>query len=397
MKIRSTIARCSVFLFALLFCLLTAACGTNTPPETSAIHTTNVKRTDLAEYGNFVYCNGGRIYRFNRVTETFNTACMDPECAGDCPLDCIVNFFAGAYDGCVYFCAYQQFTHYTFLACQDIATGEVKVLKKLEDIEDSGINTTFIEDGYWYYQCVRLKPGGNAADPEDYEDYICRISLNGSTEEPVFKCEETEHLQIGGGGKIITVNEDRIYATDIESKEKKELFNATAQGYTTISNNFSYLDGRIYFTALSNQTQHVEYTGGERNMSFLLWADVKTGENGRLLEEPVARYCLTDHAVYYLPFKLRYFFVPEDYEEHPEDVKTFFVDETLHACDFNGENSREVYTNEKLSYDPFTVIDGVLYGWMQDYDEEAHWWNRQAFFGAIELETGRMIRPETSE
>ena len=166
---------------------------------------------------------------------------------------------------------------------------------------------------------------------------------------------------------------------------------------TTISNNFSYLDGRIYFTALSDQTQHVEYTGGERNMSFLLWADVKTGENGRLLEEPVTDFCITDDTVYYLPFKLRYLFVPEDYEEHPEDVKTFFVDETLYACDLKGDNSREVYTNEKLTFAPFTVIDSVLYGWMQDYDEETHWWNRQAFFGAIELETGRIIRSENSE
>ncbi len=88
-----------IFLFALLFCLLTVACGTNTPPETSAIHTTNVKHTDLVEYGNFVYCANGRIYRFNRVTETFQAACVDPECKGDCPLDCATSFFAGVRDG----------------------------------------------------------------------------------------------------------------------------------------------------------------------------------------------------------------------------------------------------------------------------------------------------------
>ena len=83
-----------IFLFALLFCLLTVACGTNTPPETSAIHTTNVKHTDLVEYGNFVYCANGRIYRFNRVTETFQAACVDPECKCYFPLDYATCYFA---------------------------------------------------------------------------------------------------------------------------------------------------------------------------------------------------------------------------------------------------------------------------------------------------------------
>ena len=132
-------------------------------------------------------------------------------------------------------------------------------------------------------------------------------------------------------------------------------------------------------------------------MKFLIWMDVRTGETGRVVDNPVTGFCLTNDTIYYLPQKLRYFYVPEDYEEHPEDVVVYTVDETLHACDLNGENTREVYTNEKLSFSSFTVIDGVLCGWMQDYDEETHWWNRQAFFGAIDLETGRIIRPGTSE
>ena len=390
------LCRYFILSLALLFCVLITSCDKDEESEEPVFHITDVKRHDIAEYGNFVYCANGRIYRFNRVTETFHAACVDPECKGDCPLDCATSFFAGVRDGRVYFIGYQQFTHNVLLAYQDVATGETGVLKTMSDIEEGTGSLSFIEDEYWYYMRKILKSGGNAAEPEDYEDSVCRISLDSSNDEPLFKCEDGEWMRMVGAGKIITEWNGVLYATDIESKEKSELFNLTAHGYTSITG-ISYLDGRIYCVAGSQETQPVEYTGEKCQMKFLIWMDVRTGETGRVVDNPVTGFCLTNDTIYYLPQKLRYFYVPEDYEEHPEDVVVYTVDETLHACDLNGENTREVYTNEKLSFSSFTVIDGVLCGWMQDYDEETHWWNRQAFFGAIDLETDKIIRPGTSE
>ena len=64
-------------------------------------------------------------------------------------------------------------------------------------------------------------------------------------------------------------------------------------------------------------------------MKFLICMDVRTGETGRVVDDPVTGFCLTNDTIYYLPQKLRYFYVPEDYEEHPEDV---VVTQSMKLC-----------------------------------------------------------------
>ncbi len=397
MKAKKIIIRCILPAFALLFIFMITSCKKDKTPQINELHTTNVKKYGFAEYGNYVYSEWGRIYRFNRKTDTFLPACMDPECEGDCPVDCVMSYFAGIYDGRLYFCGWQQYTHKVFLAYQDVATGEVGVLKTLNEIEDSGGYYTFIENGYWYYKCKILKDGGDASDPNDYESYICRIKTDGTNDEAFIICEPGEAIIMVGSGKILTSLDGGIYSIDIESKTRNELFSYSANGYINAATPASYLNGKIYFLARSGMSRTSEYTNQTFQLNFLVWVDIESGESGKVIEEPVTSFCLTDDAIYYVPFKLRHIYVPEDYEEHPEEVTVCISDESLYVCDLNGKNSRVIYTNEKMDYAKnFTVIDNILYGWLLDYNEETHRFDK-TFFGAIELETGRIIRTEKPE
>ena len=123
--------------------------------------------------------------------------------------------------------------------------------------------------------------------------------------------------------------------------------------------------------------------------------DVATGEVKRFVDEPVVSFCLTDDAVYYVPFKLR---VSENYLNDPKKNTFRINDETLYACDLDGKNIRKVYTNESMLYSSigYTVIDGFIYGWMNEIDEETLQLG-PLFFGAIEIETGRLIKTQKPE
>ena len=208
---------------AIVLCFLCNSCKSDTQRDKNDVYSTDVKKHGFVEYGNYIYCEWGKIYRFNRKTESFTFACMDPECDGNCPMDCIMSYFAGVYEERVYFCGWQQYTHNVILAYQNIVTGEIQVLKTLSDIEDSNVYLSFIEDGYWYYTQRILKEGGDKSNPNDYEPYVCRMSLDGGREETVIKCDSSENLSMVADGKIITIQDGIIYSTEIETKNKKIL------------------------------------------------------------------------------------------------------------------------------------------------------------------------------
>jgi hypothetical protein len=357
------------------------------------IYTTRVKRNDIAAYGNFVFLEYGKIYRFNRKTESLENACSDIECEGMCPLDCVMSRFVGASDGKLYFCGWQQYTHYTYLACHDIKSGDIKVVKMLEDSEDPLDYNTFIEDGYWYYKRMILKEGGEATNPEDYEPYLCRISLDGKKDEVFVKCEGGEMIGMIDSGKIITVIRNVIYSTDINTKEKKEIYDLTANGYT-VASEMSGVDGKIYLMVSLSQ-EYVDEAIGYTCMLFaLLNIDANTGEVKRFVEEPIVGFCVTDDAVYYTPFKLR---IPEGYEEDREGKTVRMNDETLYACDHDGKNIRKVYTDGSVYYSDWcTVIDGYIYGWMNEVDPNTYKLG-PLFIGGIEIATGKLIKTEKPE
>ena len=159
----------------------------------------------------------------------------------------------------------------------------------------------------------------------------------------------------------------------------------------------AYLNGKIYFLAQSKYTYTPELTGEECYQFFLLSIDINTGEVKRILEEPITNFYLTDDAIYYVPFKYRILYMPEDYENNKDDLKSTTVDTTLYVCDLDGKNSRAVYTNDEVHFShTIAIFDGVAYGDFRAFDEEKHVYNK-SFFGVLDLETGTLTRPKKSE
>ena len=384
-----------VLLCAVCVCLLCIVYNGKDKHNINELHQTEVVKNDLAEYGNFVWAESGRIYRFNRKTETFYTACNDPECDGRCPVDCVMSFFAGVHDQKLYFSCYQQFTHITMLACQDVVTGETHVLKTMSDTADPKSYQTFIDADWWYYKCMLLKDGGDATKPSDYEPYICRISLDGSKDETVCKLADAEFLYMAAGGKVVTGHADKLYVTDAETGQKQELFNFTQNGYKSTMSTAQYLDGKMYFTALSPNYTTEQYTGAQQRMSFLVRIDLATKQAERVVEEPVENFTMTEQGIYYVPFKLRYLYVPDDAQSNPDRVKYCLFEESIYFCDLDGNNAKVVYTNDKIDFTCyFTVIDNTLYGWLFDYNEQEKQFSSSGYFGAINFDTGRIVHAE---
>ena len=157
--------RCIIILLALVICLPLTACRKE-PPATE-IHTSKVIRsgsTCFFEYGNFLYFSYDGIYRYNTVTGELSSACLDPECEGECPLHGGMSRIGALEDGKIYFYAFKAFTHDIYLGYQDLISGEVTVLDTLSENEYSK-DFTFVVDGEDVAkQCKK---------PEDKNDRLC--------------------------------------------------------------------------------------------------------------------------------------------------------------------------------------------------------------------------------
>ena len=393
---KKTTIRIISFFIVLMMCITSISCTKKRDGDDLNGYSTRVKKTNIAEYGNFIYIrHSGKMYRFNRRTEKLSDACMNIECEGMCPVDCVMGEFVGASDGKMYFCGWQQYTHRTYLAYQDIMSGDTKIVKMLEDKEDPSEYYTYIEDGYWYYKRMVLKKGGAAENPEDYESYICRVSLDGKKDELFAKSSQSEYLKMVDSGKVITVQNNVIYMTDTKTKEKTKVYDLLENGYETISSEMSCIDGKAYFLVKLSQ-KYVNEEFNKKCMLFsLLYMDINTGEVKILVDEPVVDFCVTEDAVYYVPFKFR---VPEGYTSDSTD-KTYRMDDgTLYACDYDGKNIRKIFSDPSIEYAGmgFTVIDGFIYSWMNEVDPKTYQLG-PLFIGGIEIATGRLIKTKKPE
>lgn len=384
---------------ALLLCTGIVGCSRpeeqSDPPENKS-YTTNVRSTELAAHGDYVIAEWGKLYIFERSTETFRMACNNPECDGNrCPLECVINYFAGTSNGKVYFSGVQQFTHNTLLSYLDLETGESGTLKTISEAEDSGNPPkSFVEDGWWYYQRKILKEGGDAENPIHYDLWLYKLALDGQQDQPIRMLKDTEVLLMAGAGQVITEYGNKLYTTNTQSGDVYELYDLGANGFSNLYTDPYYLDGKIYFLAASYTTVHSEYTKQDYPLPFLICIDLETKEARQLLEQPLMALCVTDDAIYYSLFELKHLYIPDDYEKKPNSVMVYLLGDALYKCDLNGENSEEVYATDQIHYAHiFTVIDDVLYGWLFDYNDETHTYDK-TFFGAIELKTGRVIRTE---
>jgi len=133
-------------------------------------------------------------------------------------------------------------------------------------------------------------------------------------------------------------------------------------------------------------------------LEVLYSADINTGEIKKVLEEPISCFCVSDDAIYYVPFKYKILYMPEDYENNKEDLIAWYQEHTVYACDLDGKNIRAVYTNDQIGYSSyFSVFDGMLYGFTSAYIEEEHNYSSKMNFTEIDLETGELLRVKKSE
>lgn len=95
-----------------------------------------------------------------------------------------------------------------------------------------------------------------------------------------------------------------------------------------------------------------------------------------------------------LPPFLLVLYLPEDYEKHPEKVALIGSNDTIYACDLDGNNHREVYTDPILDLNDFNrIIDNCLYGWIRVYDEDERQMSNY-FFGKLDFATGEITPSE---
>ena len=387
-----------ICLTIMLFCTMISC--QETPPlsnETSSepndtTHSSNVIRTDLIEYGPYIFVDGKYIRQYNLNTNLLAPSCQDPECEGTCPLETVYNEVIRVVDDKMFFYSWQEYTHITRYGYQDLVSGDIKVLVTLSDLEDAYFTTASVWNDYMYYSRKHLREGGDAENPDDYISHVCRVSVDSGEEEILYAGHE--RVIMVAEDKVITTVNDNMYSYDLTTRTKQLLFNLKDIGYLYFGGAYNFLNGKLYFICVDDEYIISEYTERYFNCRFLLSVDIHTGEVERAVEEPVISYALTDNTIYYFPFELRHLYVPED---DPRGAVVYLASATLYACDISGENQRAVYTNEILDYaDYFTVAGNKVFANFREFDQENHAFT-EGYWGYFDIDTKEIIPAKVEE
>jgi len=370
----------------------------------ATIHTTNVIRVGgIQEYGPYVLTGWyNKIIKYSIPTNTNVRACNDPMCEG-CALEGQI-IAGGIVDGKLYFRTQDvrgtPFEAYTYYTEYDLITGETNVLGywKTPTVLDGPIGCYIWEDYLYYWILDRSEEGIESSSAADYAGYVYRVPLTGGEHEKIYELETGEAVLYVVDGYIITTWNGDLYKTDLQTLTKEKFFSLEESSYRLLLES-EYLDGKMYVRASTTEFFFNEYTNQKRYKSYLISIDIHSGDVKRVVNGPVIDFTVTDEGIYYCPQALIYLYVPEDYKEHPEEVVVYLGDHTLHYCKHDGSEDKIVYQNDKLSLGgDYTIIDNVYYGIAQDYLEEEHRFNYQAYFAAIDLATGEIkVPPKLSE
>ena len=339
-----------VFLTLTLTAFLLFSCGKSEMPE---IRTSGVVREDILDYGPNLFFPYRILFQYNRLTNTVTRLCPDPECNGNCPLDAFVDFPHFIDENNLYFTAIDYNLHILH-AYMNILTGEVKVLRDLSQAEDPFGSYILSSDGeYVWYQAKLLKEGGNKNNTKDYETWLCRMPKTGGTEERIFR-SDSMCLRIATPYGIVMSDELSI--------------------------------GMLYFCA--------SCSGEGTGASYLLRLDVQKKEVKKLVEAPVEEFALTGSGIYYLltPDSPQIIKTSNDPDVYPS---VLVEKQELRFCDLNGEHDEAVVTNSRTLLSGFTVSEGVLYGFIIQWNAEEQGWNKP-FFGFQDLKTGKIAKAEGS-
>ena len=360
------------------------------------IHTSQVVSKKMAEYGDYLYIVEDGLCCYNRQTGELRSFCTDPDCGYSCVFCNLPLEITQVTDGRLYFNGTFVRTRENFFAYVDLVTEEATVLLTLPKNGTSILSPPVLDNGWLYYTVQRLREGGEATNSDDYEFCVERIPMDGGESEFVclIKDNVDEKIYAVIDGKVLTICRDVLCVTDSQTGERKVLFDPEEHGFFRHIEMINYLDGYFYCIVYTSELLESEYILQPFRKCYLLKINARTGEIKQLIKEPVYGLIVTDDTIYYTEQAKRELYVPEDYAEHPENVVWTCSYETLYACDLDGNNRREVYTNPYLDLNNFNrVINECLYGWISTYDEAEHK-RSSRFFAKLDLATGE-ITPAT--
>lgn len=372
----------SAFLALTIILLLLFSCGESEMPE---IRASGVVREDILDYGPNLFFPYRILFRYNRQTNTVTRLCSDPECNGNCPLDAFADFPRFIDGNNLYFTAIDYNLHILH-AYMDILTGEVTVLRDLSQAEDPFGSYTLSCDGeYVWYQAKLLKEGGDKTNAKDYETWLCRMPKTGGKEERFFRSDSL-CLRAATPYGVVMSDELSIYLIDTSTREAELISDLSAEGYVGWHTTPQYLDGKLCFCA--------SYAKDGTGASYLLRLDVQKKEVKKLVQTPVEEFALTGSGIYYLPSPGSTQIIGTG--SNPDAYPSVLVEkQELRFCDLNGENDETVVTNSRTLLSGFTVAEGVLYGFIIQWNEEEQGWNKP-FFGTEDLKTGTIAKAEGS-
>lgn len=387
--------KCILLIFLALTLLLLPACAELPDADTDSkekIHTSQVVSRKLAEYGDYIYLVEDRLLRYNRKTGELRPFCTDPKCNHSCVFCAMPIEVTQVTNGRLYFNGLMVRTFENIHAYIDLVTEEATVLLRFPLKERTELSRPVLDNGWLYYTAQRLRKGGEAANPDDYEPYVGRIPMDGGDSEFVCLIEDSvgEWIYAVVDGNVITLYQNIFYINTPENGERKVLFDPEDHEFFRFIDKINYLDGYIYCLVHTDEHFKSEYYPDRLGKCYLVKINARTGEMKQLVNEPVYGLTITDDTIYYTEQTIRTIYAPEDYEKHPENVVVTGSYETIYACDLDGNNRREIYTNPNLDVNYFNrIIDNCLYGWIYEYDETAHKMSER-FFGKVDFSTGEV-------
>lgn len=387
-----------LLLLLALTLLLLPACAEQPDIENGRIHTSKVESRKTAEYGDNVYYVIGKLYRYNRKSGEIGPLCnnsCDPF-SSSCMLCAVMIENAQVVNTRLYFNGYSIETKENFFAYYDLITEETKVLLTLSSHENAEVNRPILADGWLYYTAQRLREGGDATNPDDYEPFVGRMPMDGGQTEFVCLIEDTyaEHPYAVIDGRVVTEYNNIFYAIDAAAGERKVLFDPEDHGFLRFIDKINYLDGYFYCLAAGEGYFESAYYPDKLGKTYLIRIDAVTGEVKQLAKEPVHGLIVTDDAVYFTEQTIRHFDSPEYYTTHTQNISVSGSYEILYACDLDGGNRREVFSDPNLDLNYYwnRIIDNCLYGTIYQYDETEH--KMVNFYGKVDLKTGE-VTPAT--
>ena len=123
-----------LFIFTMISCQSKILTDDETLSESDdTTQSSCVIRTDLIEYGPYIFVDGIYIRQYNMNTNLLSPSCQDPECEGSCPFEAEINQVIQVVDNKIFFYAWEAFTHNVRYGYQDLVSGDIKVLVTLSE------------------------------------------------------------------------------------------------------------------------------------------------------------------------------------------------------------------------------------------------------------------------